>query len=76
MFAPAGYLVHDVHETIPFILLDSLEAINSNRSARVVDYFQSHADYLVAALLPEDADAHSSLVKESQDGSTITSLCK
>ena len=57
VFALAGYLVHDVHETIPFILLDSLEAIDSNRIARVVDYFQSHADYFVAALLPEDADA-------------------
>ena len=57
VFALAGYLVHNVHETMPFILLDSLEAIDSNRIARVVDYFQSHADYFVAALLPEDADA-------------------
>jgi len=57
VFALAGYLVHDVHETVPFILLDSLEAIDSDRIARVVDYFRTHADYLVAALLPEDADA-------------------
>ena len=57
VFALAGYLVHNVHETMPFILLDSLEAIDSNRIARVVDYFQSHANYLVAALLPEDASA-------------------
>lgn len=55
VFALAGYLVHDVYETVPFILLDSLEAIDSDRIARVVDYFQTHADYLVAALLPEDA---------------------
>ena len=55
VFALAGYLVHDVHETIPFILLDSLEAIDSDRIARVVDYFRTHADYLVTALLPEDA---------------------
>jgi len=53
VFALAGYLVHDdVHETVPFILLDSLEAIDSDRIARVVDYFRTHADYLVAALLP------------------------
>ena len=57
VFALAGYLVHDVHETVPFILLDSLEAIDSDRIARVIDYFQAHADYLVTALLPEDASA-------------------
>jgi len=57
VFALAGYLVHDVHETVPFVLLDSLEAIDANRIARVVDYFHTHADYLVAALLPEDAAA-------------------
>ncbi|KOX95459.1 MULTISPECIES: archaea-specific SMC-related protein [Halorubrum] len=57
VFALAGYLVHDVHETVPFVLLDSLEAIDSDRIARVVEYFQSHADYLIAALLPEDANA-------------------
>ncbi|WP_080510144.1 archaea-specific SMC-related protein [Halorubrum distributum] len=57
VFALAGYLVHDVHETVPFVLLDSLEAIDSDRIACVVDYFRTHADYLVAALLPEDAVA-------------------
>ncbi|VTT86200.1 DNA double-strand break repair Rad50 ATPase [Halorubrum sp. DM2] len=57
VFALAGYLVHDVYETVPFVLLDSLEAIDSDRIARVVDYFQTHADFLVAALLPEDAAA-------------------
>jgi len=57
VFALAGYLVHDVHETVPFVLLDSLEAIDSDRIARVVDYFRTHADYLVAALLPGDAAA-------------------
>ncbi|GAA0728074.1 DNA repair exonuclease SbcCD ATPase subunit [Halorubrum trapanicum] len=57
VFALAGYLVHDVYETVPFVLLDSLEAIDSDRIARVVDYFRTHADYLVTALLPEDANA-------------------
>jgi DNA repair exonuclease SbcCD ATPase subunit len=54
VFALAGYLVHDVHETLPFIILDSLEAIDSGRIAAVVEYFCEHAEYLVAALLPED----------------------
>jgi DNA repair exonuclease SbcCD ATPase subunit len=57
VFALAGYLVHDVSETVPFILLDSLEAIDSARIARVVEYFSRHADCLVTALLPEDAEA-------------------
>jgi len=57
IFALAGYLVHDVYESVPFILLDSLEAIDSDRILQVVEYFQTHAEYLIAALLPEDADA-------------------
>lgn len=57
VFALAGYLVHDVHETLPFILLDSLEAIDSQRIADLVDYLEEYADYLVVALLPEDATA-------------------
>lgn len=57
VFALAGYLVHDVDETVPFVLLDSLEAIDSDRIADLVGYFRDHADHLVAALLPEDAQA-------------------
>lgn len=56
-FALAGYLVHDVHESVPFMLLDSLEAIDSERLADLVSYFSGFADYLVVALLPEDAQA-------------------
>jgi DNA repair exonuclease SbcCD ATPase subunit len=57
VFALAGYLVHDVHETVPFILLDSLEAIDSQRIATLIDYLQEYVEYLVVALLPEDAAA-------------------
>lgn len=56
-FALAGYLVHDLHETVPFMLLDSLEAIDSERIADLVAYFSEYAEYLVVALLPEDAQA-------------------
>ena len=56
-FALAGYLVHDIHETVPFMLLDSLEAIDSERIADLVSYFAEYASYLVVALLPEDAQA-------------------
>ncbi|WP_070365546.1 archaea-specific SMC-related protein [Halodesulfurarchaeum formicicum] len=57
VFALAGYLVHDVGETVPFMLLDSVEALDSDRIARLVSYFETHAPYLVIALLPEDARA-------------------
>lgn len=57
VFALAGYLAHDVYEHVPFILLDSLEAIDSARIADLIDYMQEYADYLVVALLEEDAAA-------------------
>ena len=37
--------------------LDSLVAIDSDRIARMLGYLEPYATYLVAALLPEDADA-------------------
>ena len=56
VFALAGYLAHDVYETLPFMLLDSLEAIDADRIATLVEYFQGYCEYLVVALLPEDAE--------------------
>jgi DNA repair exonuclease SbcCD ATPase subunit len=57
VFALAGYLVHDVDDICPFILLDSLEAFDSERIATLVSYLTDHSEYLVVALLPEDARA-------------------
>lgn len=57
VFALAGYLVHDLYETLPFIVVDSLEALDSDRIAALVEYFEEYAAYLVVALLPEDAAA-------------------
>lgn len=56
VFALAGYLVHEVYETVPIMLLDSLEAIDSQRIALLVDYLTDYAPTIVAALLPEDAE--------------------
>ena len=53
----AGYLVHDVHEVVPMMLLDSLESIDSERIAALVSYFAELVPYLIVALLPEDAEA-------------------
>ncbi|KPN29119.1 Smc-like protein Sph1 [Halolamina pelagica] len=57
VFALAGYLVHEVYETVPFMILDSLEAIDSARIAALVDYFAEYSQYVLVALLPEDAAA-------------------
>ncbi|MFB6073211.1 MAG: archaea-specific SMC-related protein [Halobacterium sp.] len=57
VFALAGYLAHDVHEDVPFLLLDSLEAIDADRIADLVEYVAEYTDFLVAALLEEDAAA-------------------
>ncbi|MDL5360774.1 archaea-specific SMC-related protein [Halalkalicoccus sp. NIPERK01] len=55
--ALAGYLVHEVYEHVPFMLLDSLEALDSERIAALVEYLEQYAPYIVVALLPEDAAA-------------------
>ena len=39
------------------MLVDSLEAIDSDRIAQLVNYFEDYAEYFVVALLPEDAQA-------------------
>ncbi len=57
VFTLAGYLVHDIHDVVPFMLLDLLEAVDSERIADLVEYREEFIDCLVAALLPEDAQA-------------------
>lgn len=56
VFALAGFLTHEVHELTPFMLLDSLEAIDAERISNLISYFKEHVPYLVVALLPEDAE--------------------
>jgi DNA repair exonuclease SbcCD ATPase subunit len=57
VFALAGYLAHDLDETVPFVVLDSLEAIDGDRIGRLLEYFADHTRYLVVALLEADAEA-------------------
>jgi chromosome segregation ATPase len=57
VFALAGYLAHDLDETVPFVVLDSLEAIDADRIGRLLEYFADHTRYLVVALLDGDAQA-------------------
>jgi len=57
VFALAGYLAHDLYESMPVMLLDSLETIDPERITSLISYFGNYADYVVVALLPEDAAA-------------------
>ena len=57
IFALSGYLAHEVHEIVPFMLLDSLEAIDSERIATLIEYLGEYSAYLIVTLLPEDARA-------------------
>lgn len=54
VLAAAGYLVHDVAETVPVILLDGLEALDADRIRSLLTYLSEHTRYLVATAHPED----------------------
>lgn len=54
VFALVRYIVHDVYKMVPFLLPDSLEAINSERITALIVYFGSYISYFVVALLNED----------------------
>lgn len=55
--ALAGYLVHDVAETVPCIVIDAVEMFDADRIRGLLARFGRHADYVVAAVLPEEREA-------------------
>lgn len=57
--ALAGYLVHDIDKQVPFLLLDSVEMIDGERLAHLLDYIdaETEIDFLSVALLPKDAQS-------------------
>lgn len=59
VIALAGHLVHDVSEEVPFLLSDSVEMIDGERLAKLLQYMieQTKIEYLTVALLPKDAQA-------------------
>ncbi len=67
IFALAGYLAHEVYETVPLMTLDSLEAIDSERITYLIEYLSDYSDYLVVALLPEDASGLTSEYRRISD---------
>ncbi|WP_224270938.1 archaea-specific SMC-related protein [Haloprofundus salinisoli] len=51
----AGYLAHDVASELPIVVVDAVEMLDAERIQGLVDYFEMHATYVVAAVLPEEA---------------------
>ncbi len=53
--ALSGYLVHDVGSEVPFLVVDAVEMFDADRIERLLALLAEHADYVVAAVLPEEA---------------------
>jgi hypothetical protein len=55
MLAVTGYVVHDVAEICPVMLLDSVEMMDSSRIASLLDFLTDTAPitWIIAALLPD-----------------------
>ncbi len=68
--ALTGYIVHDVDTKCPIMVLDSVEMIDSERIAKMIEHFRDETPYLVAALLPEDSAA----VEESLPEATVRGI--
>lgn len=47
VFGLAGYLVYEVHEDVPFMLLDLIKAIDADPMAHLVEYSADHTFFLV-----------------------------
>jgi predicted nucleic acid-binding Zn-ribbon protein len=56
VIALAGYLVYDVAETVPAVVVDAIEMLDAARIGGLLDFFADHARYVVAAVLPEEAE--------------------
>jgi DNA repair exonuclease SbcCD ATPase subunit len=56
VIALAGYLVYDVAESVPVVVVDAIEMLDAERIHGLLDFFDSHARYVVAAVLPEEAE--------------------
>lgn len=53
--ALAGYLAHDVADELPIIIVDAVEMLDAERIEGLLEYFSQYADYVIMAVLPEEA---------------------
>lgn len=56
VIALAGYLVYDVAETVPAVVVDAIEMLDAERIQGLLDVFSDHARYVVGAALPEETE--------------------
>jgi len=56
VIALAGYLVYDVAESVPVVVVDAIEMLDAERIRGLLEFFDEHARYVVAAVLPEEAE--------------------
>ncbi|WP_251342549.1 archaea-specific SMC-related protein [Haloplanus halophilus] len=56
VIALAGYLVHDVADVVPVVVVDAIEMLDAERIRGILSVFDDHARYVVAAALPEEAE--------------------
>jgi predicted nucleic acid-binding Zn-ribbon protein len=57
IFAFTGYIVHNVEDDSPIILLDSVEMIDAGRLEELLRYITNNVEYLLVASLPEDTES-------------------
>jgi chromosome segregation ATPase len=57
MLALAGYVAYDVSDVAPVLLMDTLGAFDSERTAKLISYVAAETPFLVAAMLPDSAAA-------------------
>jgi DNA repair exonuclease SbcCD ATPase subunit len=54
IFALTGYMIHDVPEKFPAVLMDSVEMIDADRLEGLLKYYSEYPEYTIVAALPED----------------------
>ncbi|MFB6283238.1 MAG: AAA family ATPase [Halobacteria archaeon] len=56
MFGLSGYIAHDVASELPFLLIDSLEDLDTDSTYILLNHFVEQTEYLVGALLPKSVE--------------------
>lgn len=69
--ALAGYLVHDVGDDVPVIVIDAIEMFDADRIHGLLEHFSQHAEFVIASVLPEEQNELSGLY----DSISTASLC-
>jgi predicted nucleic acid-binding Zn-ribbon protein len=62
LLAFAGYLIHDVHENIPLLLLDEFDAASPETVSSVLEHLIDRIPYIVVAPPKNDIDPFKSVV--------------